>query len=487
MKRKNEANDKLDISSLSDEELENKIVNINSKQLSIIQEISYYFLFSSVGEISKLIKTDNFLNQLKIEDEKEIIFESYDIIINSFKKIHEKLSDEQIEHNIDLLIHIRKKLYHLSNSMTGYLTELSYMKELLDYHVMKILNKKHSKNHKISKKDVIFFINKVRRVLDISKNDYNSFVNLVSNILSIIPFRMSKYKYFDIIKTTLVRNCNNYETNLAKNKIEEYKMIFDSTLIGDYGIIFDDYFTKVQRIKNINFKNKNLDELNLIDEDIVNLSIKMHEINLFISNLGIIINRLLVLYLTKNRIDFTIDINDCFMKWKQYEEDMKDELLESITKTFEIEIKNGEKKLLEQMEFFDAISKEGANRKGFFSNDLNDLIIYTGKVLTYYNDKNFTKDELLFSEECEVVEEVYLYQLIDSLIQYINRSISSMNNVERKIRMRRLLSVIELPFKNIEEFLSYIEYSLDEKVTNIEDIVFAMNKINDWLDKYMER
>ena len=62
--------------------------------------------------------------------------------------------------------------------------------------------------------------------------------------------------------------------------------------------------------------------------------------------------------------------------------------------------------------------------------------------------------KVLFNKDSEIITEDYLEQLIDSLIRYINRSISSMGNLERKIRMRRLLSCIDLPFEDFEEFIN---------------------------------
>src|SRR5699024_411299 len=114
-------------------------------------------------------------------------------------------------------------------------------------------------------------------------------------------------------------------------------------------------------------------------------------------------------------------------------------------------------------------------------------ILFTGKVLTYYNDIEFTRLDLLFSDKYEIVDKNYLVQLVDNLIQYMNRSISSMNNVERKVRMRRFLSLLQLPFEDMEEFFTYVEYSFDETAIGIEEILFTIDAINYLLDEYKER
>src|SRR5690606_28845858 len=129
---------------------------------------------------------------------------------------------------------------------------------------------------------------------------------------------------------------------------------------------------------------------------------------------------------------------------------------------------------------------EALRRPDFLDEELNKKILFTNKVLTFYNDTSLVEYEKLFPEDVEIIKEYYLKQLIDSLIQYINRSISTMDNIERKLRMRRLLSAMELPFKDIDEFISYIAYSLDERVVSKEEILFTIEILNNWLDSREE-
>src|SRR5690606_6111132 len=117
------------------------------------------------------------------------------------------------------------------------------------------------------------------------------------NIISILPFRMSKSKYFDIVKTTLTRNLNQYPVDMAENQIENYKILFDSSLAGDYGIVFDVYFTRVQSIKNIDYKTYSLEELDNLAKDIINLAKELNEVEVFLVTLGTLINRLISILL----------------------------------------------------------------------------------------------------------------------------------------------------------------------------------------------
>ena len=60
------------------------------------------------------------------------------------------------------------------------------------------------------------------------------------------------------------------------------------------------------------------------------------------------------------------------------------------------------------------------------------MLCYHMKIFKYISDDDFNKYEVLFPENNKIITKDYLEQLIDSLIRYINRSISGMGNIERK-------------------------------------------------------
>ena len=288
-----------------------------------------------------------------------------------------------------------------------------------------------------------------------------------------------------MVKTTLIRNFAYYPVGLVENQIEEYKILFDGSLGGNYGIIFVDYFTSIQRLKNINFAELTLDELENTAKGIIDLSLNINKVRMFINSLGLLVNRLIVMYLIKEKNAFNYN-EDIFSTWTKYEAKKNKDLLISLTESSNKKLIEMERQLLDNVRYFEALNEEGIKRAEFFDKILNDKILLTRDILAYYNDVEFTKYEILFPENNEPIDYDYLEQLVDNLIQYINRSIITMDNIERKIRMRRLLSILELPFVNIEEFLSYIEYSLDERMVSKEEILFTMDAINYWLDGLKE-
>ena len=489
MNQKNEERNDLNISKLkelTDEQLGDKILDINNDQTSKIGYMSYYYLIGKSGELIQLVNDDNLLNEIKSREEKEILIKNFDNIISSFKKFHMDMTEQERDKEIEQLLDIRKELCGLSNAIHGYEIELSYIKELLNHYTMKVVGKEEYKYVKVNRKEIGLLINKIGGILDNSTTDHFSFISIVSNILNIIPFRMSKSKYFDVVKTTLIRNFNYYPVSLAESQIEEYKILFDSSLNGNYGIIFADYFTSIQSFKNINLDDLTLDELENMAKDIINLTMNINKVETFISSLGILVNRLIVIHLTKDKITFNLSMKDAFSIWSKYEEKIDKDLLVSLTESSNKKLIEVERHLLNDIEYFEALNEEGIERTGFFDETLNKEMLFTREVLTYYNDMEFTKYEVLFPQNNKIINTDYLEQLVDSLIQYVNRSVVTMDNIERKIRMRRLLSILELPFVNIEEFLSYIEYSLDERMVSKEEILFTIDAANYWLDGLRE-
>lgn len=472
---------------MNNEELKNRILDINEEQLSKIGAMSYYYFINRSVELIKLINKDRLLQKIKSQKEKEFLIKKFDYIIDCLKKIHRHRTEKEIDEEIKKLLDIREDLCNLSSAIDGYIIELSYIKELLDYHTMKIVSEKEYRNSKVSKNEINFLINNIGEILAQSTKEHFNFVNIVSNILSIMPFRISKTKYFDVIKSTITRNFNQYSVSLAESRIEEYKMLFDSSLNGNYGITFDDYFTSIQRFKNLHIENKALDELENITRDVLNLNLDINETGMIINNLGLLINRLIIIFTIKDRIKFNSSMEDVFSKWEKYRINMNKELLDSLIRLSDEELTKLEKQMLDDIKLFEVFNEEGLNRKDFFDKNLNEEMLFTKKILTYYNDIEFTKYNRLFPEKDWKIDNDYLEQLVNSLIQYINRSISTMNNLERKMRMRRLLSTLELPFVNIEEFISYIEYSLDERVVSKEEVLFTIDTVNHWLNGLKER
>ncbi len=482
-----EHNDSLDLLNMTNKDLERELIKMNKEQLSIIRDMSYYYLFSNTLEILNLLSNENLLVEFIINNkEKEKLVNRCKMIIELFKNYHSNISEEERKERVNTLVIQRRELYNMYITLYGYEIEMSYIKEIFEYEILKRTWNKQYENFAVDEKDIDYTINRISHILNYNKLNHYSFIELVSNILSVIPFRMSKHKYFDVVKSTLMRNLNSYPVNIAEDQMERYKMLFNSRLTGDFGILFDSYFTSVQKYNNIDLKVKSSEELEDAYKEITKLYFEISKLRTFIQNLGITTNRLIALYLSLKEVPITLEFQNYFNKWKQFEENNDEKWLKTILKNSDNELMDKEKQLLDKVQSFERILQESAKREILLNENINQDVKYTRELLIYYNDVNFNKHEVLFPNNYEIIEGNYLDQLADNLIKYIDRSMQNMSNLERKIRMRRLLALIELPFNDIGEFLSFIEYSLDNNMVANWELAFSLEGINQLLDNYDE-
>lgn len=468
----------LEVDRLTNEELKNNILETNKNQLSKVTNMSYHFFIKNSILINKKVKDENFLYGIDKTKEKSVIYENWNYIMELFKTLNDRESKIDVGYEMNKLLETRKTYQDLLDVVYGYEIELSYIKELFNHYIIKI-GKKKEYNH-INSREVHILQDKIKKNLLDKEKDYLGYVDIVSNVLELLPFRISKSKYFDILYKAMIRNLKQYPQAVVENQIEEYKKLFNSPLHDNYGIIFDSYFTDIQRFKNMPIEKLRLEELENSSKDMMDLSMEIENTRKFITDIGILINRLIVILLNKDKLfsvyeDESVSI---FKVWEDQQEESLNPLMKRSKKTF-IQI---EKELLKDIDNLKILNDESLKRKDFIDDDLNQERLFTSQVLTYYNDMEFIKHKILFPDMEKQITGDYLEQLTENLIYYIERNIIKMTSIERKIRMRRLLSVLELPFTSIEQFSSYIEYALDYRIVSSGELLFSIDRLNHFLD-----
>jgi hypothetical protein len=471
--------DEIQISDKTNEELRDEILLLNNKQLLNISQMAYYDIISSSKNLLDVIRDNEFWREMNCEREHKILLQYMEILMESIKNSINPISSNERDKEIEKLLKIRQDLYELGTIIEGYDIELSYIGEIVDQYSMKILSKTQYKGTELNDEstNINMLIGTIEKTLSEYRKDYKQFIELVSNIIRMIPMRMTKESYFSIIKSTLMRNFTNYSKSYIENQVNEYKKLFDSSLRDSYGTKFDSFFTQIQKLKNIELKSKTLEELESIVGDIIIIARNIAELHSLIIGLGLLVNRIIVVYLTVDLFDNLKEIEEIIYNWEDYLREKDENIINNMKSILALQAQNIEKELNATLNSYELIKREALKREGFYNEDLNKELLFTGKVLTYYNDIMFTDHKLLFSNDDQSITLNYLEQSIDSLIQYVNRTLSNMDNMERKIRMRRLLSVLELPFNGIEDFLIYIKNGLDERVISKEEIYFTINYI----------
>lgn len=469
-----------DIIKMNNSDIKKEILSINKVQLENIKKASYFNVVNSILGVKELLE-----NQMKIDDfkfTKELdLFNNY--IEGSINSVTLSMSESNKKEELENLKKIREEIYETYSILEGYLISISYIGEFIDEYGTKLLAKKDYSNTIYDDKKVDELATTINQILNDNKNDYTRYIYIISELISILPMRLAKENYFNIIKNTLMRNLSKKTKSEVQVQINDYKKQFDSSSRDGYGIKFDYYFTETQKLMNINLKDKDLEELgDLVNKNVI-LNKELNELININLILGLITNMNIVISLLGDmKIDE--DIKNIYDQWQKLLKNKNEKELQNFTFIIKEKIEDVEKSIFKDLDRFQNLNMEAASRKGFDDNELNEELLYTQEVLIYYNDSQFMDSNIIFPKEDEKLNYEYLEQCVDSLIQYINRSTKNMDNFERKIRMRKLLSIIELPFAGINDFINYIKYSLDSRIMDKEEISFKVDHIYYFLNEF---
>lgn len=462
---------------ISREEYKEKILKSHRRQLSLFYRMAQSDTINLFLLAKEVIEKEKVYELIDSEREREALIKVYEDLLDFFNKHKDITKTTDIEIKVEELKTLRQEIFNLFNVLNAYEIEIAYISEAINFHMMKLSAKNMYKTRNINPVEINEIINMVERELELSTSDPNKFIETVSNILGVLPFRMSKFKYFNVLETAIKNNLKKYNTSFVEEEIESYKLLFDSTLTGDYGILFGYYFAHIQSIKNIDLNSKEYEELEQTLDKLEDVWQDIDRLFRFTYILGLITNKLISIYLIKKELESLETPGETFNKWLECMKDSREETLKKLKEDNNEELKVIETKFKEERGFLEGLDKLVEDIDGETNKAIEEEILSSMEMLAYLRDDRFSKEEALFPEDKETIDENYLSQLIDSLISYINRNLRNMGNIERRIRMRRLLSSINLPFSNSQEFLNYIRYSLDDRVVDKEEILFTIDAL----------
>lgn len=470
------------VTNMSNLELKENIIKFNLDKLNNINKSSYLNAFGAIMSLKNVLDKREELDYINNLSEVDL-FKEY--LNTAIRLIDEFIYEKKRTVNLESALNIRKELYTILKIVEGYYIELSYVGEIVDNRSM-IINAQDSYSGNNSILDIEKTIKLIENKLELSKGDYTMYNYVVSQIINFIPIKITKHKYLNIIENCLKRNLKSSTTQEVEDKINYYKSQWDSSLQYGYGVKFDKYFAKIQKLKNINLKDKNLEELQDIANQIINLTKDINELYNFILILGLTYNMIITIHLGKE-IQLEEDILEIKKHWNDALNTNDKNTIDKFIKLNEEKIRETEKNTIAYIEEFQELNKEAIKRDNFPDDELEDIFLYTKEILTYYNDYNLENMDVLLSKDNELVSSEYLDESINSLIGYIKRSFIRMDNIERKVRMKKLLSLVELPFSNIQEFKNYIRYSLDDKVSSTKETKFIIENILGFIQSIQDK
>lgn len=460
-----------ELDKIDNKQLREKILGLNKEQLRIISHMAKNYFIMEYLDLEKLKKDNYLIKGLDKSHEKNRLIEIYDELLNSFINIVDGKSFDKEE-----ILILREEIYNYADILSAYSTELVYIKNRLDSIVAK---------DRESSLEILPNLYKNRdRILEELEGEISSlenspmdYTNFMATVVNILPFKLSKYKYYDLVREGLMTSLKNYSQDYAIYQIQEYKKQFNPRLNKGYGLFFDEYFTKIEKAARLNIDKMSI---NYMKEAIRNYNKLIDEIGYNMMNIrriGILTNRLLTMGIISSewKTNFNSDIVDNFKNKTQGVDDQ-------VRKEFLLR----EKELFKLVEDFKLYNDEATKREDYDYN-LDHEFEKSRQMLVYYNDLEFLPYNLLDpSSPRTSMDKVYLENMVANFLDFIARNNQSLDSKEARMRMKKLLTILTPPFKNKDSFMNYVSYSLDSRIISDKELNVAVISLNYIINKRKE-
>ncbi|MBS4534188.1 hypothetical protein GOQ29_00995 [Clostridium sp. D2Q-14] len=415
-------------------------------------------------------KYDNDLSEIfnTLGSQYEHIRKSKEKVIENIQKINliyeENLKDDN---KLEYFKNIRKNIHRIIIDLSRYLTEILYYNTIY----YDILSRKEFKGN--IKIDLEKFYKEVYSFLIEDEELLNQ---KISEIIWTVPIKISKKKYYDILETSLKNSFKNYSKEKVDILFKRFKGIFNGTLEWGYVDSFDKYFRASQYYKDVDYKNISYEELDAAYMESKNTINEIEKLLKYIREMGIVINKFIIINLLKYDMN-SLEIKDIDLYINKIENDSEEKLLIRINEMQEI--------LITTTKDYQDITRNIIKNNFDIDKDIEYLYQKTEKVIGYLKDYFIEREELIFNKN-EYVDQSYLYNSIENFIQFIDRNIKNMDNRNRKIRMKKILSLIDNPFRTPDEFFYYLKSSLEFN-NDKEEMKYIMSEIYSIISDYKKR
>lgn len=428
----------------------NKFFN---EQIRDLATISYYKIAEEIVKYYEY-SNDEIINKSGSEKEKLVKLKN-NILLQILKATESELP---FNNDIEELKELRREIVTNIKSLNSYMNEILYYNEILNY----LIIRENIKNNVLQNEEinVQIFIQEIYRFIIV---DTNSIFFKIRSLIRVLPLKIAKAKYYDILKKSLIKELQGSSCETIDFKIIKYKQLFNGTMTHEYGVKYDKYFRETQKYKNIDLKKLSLNELKENEILTARTFLEMNKLARTIANWGLLVNNLICVNMLNDKEKKLIVDNNRSLhnKLKRYLNTKDKKLGNNIKDICDMNVH----KLEDNINVRD-----------------NTNLIKLQEMLLYQNDLSLETEEVVITQN-KRADFNYLDQSIDNLIQYIDRNIRSMDVLQRKIRMRRLLSAIPEVFDSIEDFMIYVSDILNF-TSSKEELLMIVNDIKYVMDNF---
>ncbi|WP_434655421.1 hypothetical protein [Thermoanaerobacterium thermosaccharolyticum] len=439
-----------------DANISNVLKEIFKKQKNIIMTICVLeLIYESVYLYDIILKRNGVLKFMKsLNDDLYDTIESFRDVVGRIR--YYKQIDLKIRENIIKMLEDKKEnLESDLEVLYGYFVEARYCSDVFN-------DKLKTFNHDNFDVSIEEFYNNIKEF--VFENEEEKFER-IQEVISSIPFALSRKRFFDYMKSGLIHEYNGYD-KLIQN-IFEIEENFYGKLVEGYGEKFTEIANKIEELQTIDLKNATKDDLELYLKETIVLLGKIHDIREIVYSLIRIVNRLLIFYKSDRKIEDTLqeepkikiflDVYGSIYSEKYTKKKVKDFLrtLNEYISNWYFELYNYNRLL---------------NDMNYLENDIENLIdediLNDIEILAEYenlmNDDGDDFDDM----QGDAIEGSIVEEEINNLISMIDDISRNMNPDYRKVRMRRLLGIIPVPGNFENEFFNYLKSSLEFDTTS---------------------
>lgn len=474
------------VSKLKDEEVIEQIAQTNKNQLSNIGSMAYVELFNRNLYLRTLLKeSEQLVKELLEEDDK---------FKEVYKKVEKRAIDltnildmEKIDETLDIddLKVLRADIVKLLRTLTAYSTEISYTHEIAkDILYKKFISENESEIDKTVDQQK-FFDATSKFVME----DPNTSKNRIMDITNVLPMRITKAKYYDIISDAFKRNLNYSSKRQVDVVLDRYKTLLNGSLEPEYGLYFNRYFMKSQEARQVDFKNMSDEEINDVYEESYKVMMEIGDISNILREFGVIMNRLIAISILQEEILENVkdyDMKSLTKSWKTFVEDENKENQSKVLKLYKSLFDKLDSRFKDINSELQILTRENVNRKNKIGDELKSKLAKTQYILEYINDYSVDQEEILESDYQTIVEKDYLDEAVDNLVKFIERNITALETRQRRMRMKRLLTLTENAFNDPNKFFEYLANSI-ERISSKEELIATVNGVLEIITEYRSR
>lgn len=435
--------------------------DIFKKQIINVGTISYVELFQEaaldMGQYYHALQ-----NGFPIDEKVETIYKKLMSYVGELPSIlgnfQERITDIK-ERRREIIQHIRV--------LSAYYTESSYIYEI----VSEKLGAKGLEEAGEKSVQLTTFYQDVAKYLAM---DAQKVPHKMSYILSILPFRLTKQYFLGRVGEILERVKKDSPTNGWANILQRYRELFDGSNYWLYGKEFNKFHEKIEAFKTIDFRKSSIEDLSSVRREVElmlnNLSRLIQTFQSYVS----IANRILVMHMMEFKdfervLEGDVVIPDIYKRFTELkwlvEKEKNETTSKGLEELYEICRERGKELYQQANDLGELFNLCMDKLPDGLNHGMEEYITLSQKIVAVTNDYEHESYDDIFLTPVEVNTQDNSIQLF---IRHLEESLLKMTTDLRRSKMRKLLSVLPIPFSSPEEFFDYMKSALEFNTTDAE-------------------